>query len=650
MQAIRFLKISGRSWALAIAIALIAGCAGQNVQPQGPASAARAEALYQSGDYAAAAKMYQRLADAAPREAKAPLLLRAGEAWAQAKRPDAALQALNAVPAGALTGQNHVRHVLLSAGLDLATHRPQAALDALNALPAQLPDATKATALKVRGQTLFALGNPVAAIEALTERAGLLQAPDAVAANRELIWHGLTQAHQSLTALILPPDVDPAVAGWLALGEIGRTAWQAPYRFAERVAQWQQQFAQHPANGRFVQQLLQAHARRIAYPSQIALLLPLDGRLSAVAAAVRDGLLAARYTHGARQSGNAAPPVIRLYDTAGDPVAAYQQAVADGAKVVVGPLSQDALTKLVQADAITVPTLALTDLPVNPAASPSAETFRNGFVNFFGIGPTRPAPPAHPMLYQFGFQPTDEARQAAERAVRDGRMRGVVLAPATPYGQHMIDAFRQRLEALGGSLLEARQYQLDDQSDVATPIKQILNLDRSRMRARALESVLRRNVTYQPRRREDVQFIFLVADNGQARLIRPQIRFHRGLGLPVYATSAVYEPDSNPEFDLNGVMFTDMPWVLSDEEAIATVRQQLRRLWPDRYDAVGRYYALGYDAYRLVPLITHLDQPLTSPVRGVTGILTIDSRQRIHREYDWAMYKGGHVQALAHPR
>ncbi|HET6656017.1 MAG TPA: penicillin-binding protein activator [Gammaproteobacteria bacterium] len=640
------MKSPVRLLALALTVALVTSCTMPPTRP--PTSTARAEALYQAGDYAAAAKMYQQLADSAPREAKASLLLRAGEAWAQAQRPDAALQALNAIPAGVLSGRNRARRALLSAQLDLAVHRPRAALEALDALPAQLPGDAHATALKVRGQTLFALANPVAAIDALMQRAKLLDNPDAVAANRELIWHGLTQAHQSLTNLTLPADTNPAIAGWLALGEIGRTAWQAPYRFSERVTQWQQRYPQHPANGRFIQQLLQAHAKRVAYPSQIALLVPLEGRLSAVGAAVRDGLLAARYTHGAHQSGNAKPPVIRLYDTRGGVVAAYQRAVAAGAKVVVGPLSQAALTALVDADAITVPTLALTDLPVNPAHRANADSAGNGFIDFFATGPARPAPPAHPMLYQFGFSPTDEARQAAERVVRDGRMRGVVLAPATPYGQRMVDAFRERLDALGGTLLEAQQYQ-PDQSNVATPIKQILNLDLSHMRARALESVLHRNVVFQPRRREDVQFIFLVADNGEARLIRPQIRFHHGLGLPVYATSAVYEPDTNPEFDLNGVMFTDMPWVLSDDEAIATVRKQLRRLWPDRYDAVGRYYALGYDAYRLVPLITHLDQPLSAPVRGVTGILTIDSQQRIHREYDWAMYKQGHVQALAQP-
>ncbi|HET7371563.1 MAG TPA: penicillin-binding protein activator [Gammaproteobacteria bacterium] len=640
------MKTPGRFWLAALTAALVAGCGMQNVQPQGPASAARAQTFYASGDYAAAAKMYQRLASNAPRGAKATLLLHAGEAWARAQQPDAALEALNAIPPGALTGENHIHHVLLSAQLDLATHRPRAALDALNALPAQLPDSTKAKALKIRGQTQFALGNPVAAIETLTKRASQLQNPDALSANRQLIWHGLTQAHQSLTALTLPADVDPSVAGWLALGEIGRTAWQAPYRFDERVAQWRQRYPQHPVNGPFIQQLLQAHARRVAYPSQIALLVPLEGRLSAVGAAVRDGLLAARYTHGASQSGQNRPPVIRLYDTSSDPVAAYQQAVADGAKVVVGPLRQNVLTTLIDADAITVPTLALTDLPVNPAAE-SVGSDRN-FINFFATGPAKPAPPAHPLLYQFGFKPTDEAAQAAERVVRDGRMRGIVLAPATPYGQRMVNAFRERLETLGGTLLEAQQYQ-PDQSNVATPIKQALNLDLSHARARALESVINRNVTWQPRRRGDVQFIFLVADNGEARLIRPQIRFHHGLGLPVYATSAVYERDVNPEFDLNGVMFTDMPWVLSSDDAIAAVRKQLRRLWPNRYDAVGRYYALGYDAYRLVPLITHLDQPLSSPIRGVTGILTIDSRQRIHREYDWAMYKNGHVRTLAQP-
>lgn len=651
-----------RLLALVALIAALAGCGIQALKP-GPASRARADALYQSGDYAQAAQMYQRLAAAAHKPRRAKLLLRTGEAWAQANQPDKALPALNSIPAGVLAGADATRYLLLSARLDLAVQRPRAASQALDRLAIdQLPEASQAAALKLRGQTLFALADPVAATRTLVHRAKLLHAPDEVVANQQLIWHGLTQARRSLAAENLPQEPDPVVAGWLALGNISRTAWQEPYRFDARISKWKQRYPEHPANGPLLEQLLAAHAQRTAYPDQIALLLPLSAH-PALADAVRDGLLAARYN----RNGGAAPPVIRFYDTGGNPAAAaagYRQAVAEGAKAIVGPLDPDTLQALINAGAITVPTLTLTNLP--------------------------PDTQAPPQLYQFGFDPLDEARQIAERAVQDGRLRGVAFAPATPRGQRMITAFADRLRALGGVLLESAHYK-PGQSDMSAPIKGMLNLDLSHARHATLESVLHRNTTFEPRRRRDVQFLFLVADNGEARLIRPQIRFHHAIGLPVYATSSVYEPDSNPDRDLNGVMFTEMPWTLSQNPTIKTIRQRLKRLWPRQYGSAGRYYALGFDAYRLVPLIMHWNrlaasmpaapascrtaaptdffgmqptmpadayaangntqcgsnQPLVEPVRGVTGLLSISPDHRIHRRMDWAVYRGGYARALA---
>ncbi|HET6726235.1 MAG TPA: penicillin-binding protein activator [Gammaproteobacteria bacterium] len=645
MQAIRLLNPPARRWIVIIALALLAGCSIQPVEHRAPASTMQAAQLYQSGRYADAARMYQQLAANAPAPQRASLLLRAGEAWVKAGNQEAALEALNAIPAGALADADATHRLLLTARLDLATQRPQAALAVLRTLNAPPSSETHSTILQLRGQALFALNEPVAAVDALAKRASLLQDPTAQAANRQTIWRGLTQARQSLTAAGASRNPDPIVAGWLALGEIGRTAWQAPYRFQKRIAAWQRQYPDHPANGSFVQQLLQQHAQRTAYPDRIAVLLPLSGPQAGLAAAIRDGLLAAHWSRGTRQTADAAAPLIRLYDTHDSPqgaVAAYQQAMADGAKAVIGPLRQDALEALASAGAIAVPTLALTNLPGQPAAganlAPRSDLFDHAAANA--------QPSAHPYLYQFGFDPVDEAREAAERAVQDGRARGVALAPDTPHGHRMIDAFRQHLEALGGDLLDTGWFK-PGETNVAAQIKQVLNLNLSEARAQTLQSVLGRNVDFTPRRREDVQFIFLIADNGEARLIRPQIRFHHGIGLPIYATSEIYQPNSDGEFDLNGVMFMDLPWLLSDDNAIAAVRKQLEHLWPRRYDAAARWYALGYDAWRLVPLIVHLSDPLATPVRGVTGILTIGPEQRIHREYDWAKFQRGKIDALA---
>jgi hypothetical protein len=70
---------------------------------------------------------------------------------------------------------------------------------------------------------------------------------------------------------------------------------------------------------------------------QIALLLPLTGRQSAAAIAVRDGFLTAYYSLPAADR-----PALRIYDTFQMSVAAaLNQATGDGAGLIVGPLTRE---------------------------------------------------------------------------------------------------------------------------------------------------------------------------------------------------------------------------------------------------------------------------------------------------------------------
>ncbi len=75
----------------------------------------------------------------------------------------------------------------------------------------------------------------------------------------------------------------------------------------------------------------------VAGGAQIALLLPLTGRQSAAATAVRDGFLTAYYSLPAAER-----PDVRIYDSSQMTVAAaLNQATQDGAGFIVGPLTRD---------------------------------------------------------------------------------------------------------------------------------------------------------------------------------------------------------------------------------------------------------------------------------------------------------------------
>ncbi len=62
-------------------------------------------------------------------------------------------------------------------------------------------------------------------------------------------------------------------------------------------------------------------------------------------------------------------------------------------------------------------------------------------------------------------------------------------------------------------------------------------------------------IGFEPRRRQDIDIIFLIARPLKARQLVPQFKFHRSGQLPVVATSHAYTGAKNKQqdIDLNGL-------------------------------------------------------------------------------------------------
>src|SRR5690606_18065819 len=109
---------------------------------------------------------------------------------------------------------------------------------------------------------------------------------------------------------------------------------------------------------------------------------------------------------------------------------------------------------------------------------------------------------------------------------------------------------------------------------------------------------------------------FVVATPQQARSLKPQLRFHHASDLPVYASSHVYSgtPDRSADADLNGIAFTDMPWVIEPGPGTAAAREQLLQDFGPQMERNSRLFALGFDAYRLAPVLRHDPDLLREPM------------------------------------
>ncbi len=292
---------------------------------------------------------------------------------------------------------------------------------------------------------------------------------------------------------------------------------------------------------------------------------------------------------------------MKIYDVAAESAgAAYNRAIADGAGFVVGPLTKEDVAAVAPLSAGHAPVLALNFL------GDAVSTSKN--------------------FYQFALYPEDEARIVARRVVADGRRAGVAIVPSGELGNRVAAAFADELKSLGGTLLDSGRYDTS-QVDFADVIKQVLQV-----------KVVKGEPTSH---RTDATFVFVVGSAGAARLIIPQLKFHYAGDVPVYSTSDSFEPDATANSDIDGMYFPDMPWMIANDPVTAQIRDGVRAAWPAQTARRDRFYAFGFDAYRLVPILRANSATALSQISGMTGKLHIDDRNRVRRDLDWAQIKSG---------
>ncbi len=600
---------------LLLALTLLAtGCA---VQPGAPrvvvGSENAAQAAMMRGDYEAAAREYLRLADSAQHSADERLQFRleAADALGRSGQPAKAGQLLEGLDASRLTATQQMRWRLLQARTWLALRNAERVLEVLTPLPAGADAATLGEYHQLRAQAYTQQGNH---LEAAREHAlrGHFLADDAIITdNQQQLWNALTQlsAH-TLRALRFTPPPDE-FSGWMALAEISKQ-YQLGRRELQQLAEgWRQAYPQHPARQQFIDEMLRRSTQLMLQPKQIALLLPLSGRFANAGAAVRDGVMAAHYNVPAEQR-----VALRIYDTT-NPARVqmlYEQALRDGADFVIGPLSKEGVTALLQRDSFPVPTLVLN----------TVDSFR-----------------LPDNLYQLSLSPEEEAQQVAEHAWLLGYSHAAVFVPEGEWGERIEHAFGRRWEELGGAVTSLARYD-GNKNDFAQPLRTLLNLDLSNARHRRLQAVVGQRLHFEPRRREDIDFVFVAGFPRQARLIRPQLKFHHAANLPVLATSHVYSGAFTRDLDrdMDGIVFGDMPWTLK----AATPNQSLRKdasALRISDNALQRLIALGSDTYHLIPVLKVLETYPFERFHGETGSLRLDAQRRLNRQLTWARFSGG---------
>jgi outer membrane PBP1 activator LpoA protein len=621
---------------------LITGCS-SGIRSDGPGGGSRLQrqalALEDNGDYQGAAALYlQAAAKASGRQALSFRLQAAGSLIRGADYLRAT-RLLDELPEAELDGELQQHYAVNRAAIALGGQHPDQALEILADVPSDGPFV--ADYRRLRAEAYLQNGRFFPSAQERVKLDSLLTDPESKLGNDFAIWealNNLTDAELQQLRTAPPPDV---LSGWMELVELSRLYLQQPDALAEVVPHWQRRYRGHPASVAFIDELLGTLRNAGQTPASIALLLPLNGSFHDAASAVRDGVLAAYYA--TPESGMR--PQLLVYDSGDTPesaVSAYQEATAAGARFVIGPLRKDAVRAIAGQPNLAIPVLALNQIQEqNPTETGTGDGTLNP-VEDQSENRAGKQPIPGSALYQFGLAPEDEAREVARTAWREGYSRSIALLPNTEWGERVYAAFASEWQTLGGAVLETRRYDAG-QADHGKSISAVLNLDSSKARHLQLSRHLGKKLEFEPRRRQDVDFVFLIASPKQARLIRPQLSFYRASTLPVYSTSRVYtgHPDIAKDADMNGIIFCDMPWTLESGGNWDHLQQAITGYWPANASRYARLYALGIDAYRVVPYLGQLNDSMFDAYHGVTGNLSVDSAGKIHRTLRCAKFRNG---------
>lgn len=465
-----------------------------------------------------------------------------------------------------------------------------------------------------RAQVFALLGEPQNSVSERIQIAALSSDKKLLQANQDALWQSLMSIPFTELQQLSLSGMSDTARGWYSLAAINKNNQIDLEQQREQLQVWLRDWRQHPAHNNLPSDLKLLQSLIEQQPKQIALLLPMQGKLAEAGEAVRDGFFAAYFQ---AVSNRRHTPEVRQYDSSGDVIAAYQQAIAEGADLVIGPIDKEKVTELSLMPSLEVPVLSL-NYPDTPPAQPL-----KGF-------------------YQFGLAVEDEARQVARQAFLEGHRQAMVIIPSQEWSERSARAFANEWEKLGGVVVNRSQFQSG--ANYSKLVKDAMQIESSLVRNREMQELLGIPLQTSPRSRSDVDMIFLIADPAQGRQIKPTFAFHYAGNIPVYATSQIYSGQPNPraDRDLNGVRFNTMPWLFdTSSPEKKSVAQHTKSA-----AVYGRLHALGADAFRLYARLPQLEQVPDMRIFGATGALHMLEDGRIEREQIWVRFRNGEAQPL----
>lgn len=400
---------------------------------------------------------------------------------------------------------------------------------------------------------------------------------------------------------------------WLQLSAIVRTHAADSQTFISGVEFWQKSVGDRmqiplPVN------VIAAQEAMPLTPQKVAVILPLTGRLALQGNALKDGILSAYFNE------TRAKPELIFVNSA-RPEEGAELLRNEEYQLVIGPLLKDNIQVFAPFINPDIPVIALNR---DDTAMPERE------------------------YYYYSLAPEDEARQLAQHLDSRGLKEPIIIAETSNVAQRMKKAFTDYWQMVRGQVPLDVDY--TDSKTMRAGISDVMGVAPSKQRIRQINALVRQDVIAFERNRRDIDSIVVFANAEQTELINPVIETSISPFadiLPVFASSRSHSLDmsNNSYRDLRNLNFIDLPWMLPDHPWQGLSRDT-QSLWPQRTDTDYRLFAMGYDAYNLVPHLRHMALFPEYYFNGLTGRLSLDANQAVRRQLPWGRVQQDKVVRL----
>ncbi|MCF7501454.1 penicillin-binding protein activator [Pseudoalteromonas sp. L1] len=427
------------------------------------------------------------------------------------------------------------------------------------------------------------------------------------------LWHSLTQL--SSYALERFNRGSVVQQGWVNLALYHQVYLGAPVELHQAMNNWMRRYPGHPAAEvlpKKVTELIEVEPLTV---NRLAVLIPQSGANERLGDALKAGVLAAldnnplEETLFIDESLSAAEIALKLSEFKAD--------------FVIGPLLKSNIEKLNTAQ-------TLIDYPVMHLNTFDGE--RVSQQHFF-----------------FALNPEHEVQQALERFLTAGYQKPMLLAPNNSNGQRLVEYFNTQWQRYSEVKPQVGFYASKD--DMPKTITGLLEVDQSKERIKVVKSLFRQEVESETRSRSDVDVIYILGDATETRLIKPYLDVNVSTfaeRIPLYASSKSHSKqiDRTDKGDLDGLYFTELPWMLEGQIKQHNLRQQYESLWPENADINQRLFAMTYDATSMLGSVKQLSMVAGKRFNGISGELSIASNGHVTRSLDWAQYKNKQIIAV----